>query len=95
MGRLTAFDKDPMKIAKTKGSMITAQQGNRQVTRNSSYFKKTNFKPLLHSDPDDQDTVVNWLKIVLKEIMPPVHQTYLHLERLTMTCPVQALHNNP
>ena len=57
MGRLTAFDKDPVKIVKTKGSMITAQQGNCQVTRNSSYFKKTNFKPLLQSDPDDQDTI--------------------------------------
>ena len=57
MGCLTAFDKDPVKIVKAIGSMITAQQGNRQVTRNSSYFKKTNFKPLLQSDPDDQDTV--------------------------------------
>ena len=57
MGRLTTFDKDPVKIVKTKGSMITAQQGNHQVTRNSSYFKKTNFKPLLQSDPDGQDTV--------------------------------------
>ena len=57
MGSLTAFDKDPVKIVKTKGSMITAKQGNRQVSRNSSYFKKTIFKQLLQSDPDDQDTV--------------------------------------
>ena len=57
MGHLTAFNKDPVKIVKTKGSMITTQQGNRQVTRNSSYFKKTNVKSLLQSDPDDQNTV--------------------------------------
>ena len=38
--------------------------------------------------------IVNRLKIVLKEIMPPV-QTHLHLERLTMTCPVQDLHHHP
>ena len=36
--------------------MITTEQGNHWVTRNSSYFEKTNFKPLLHGDPDNQDT---------------------------------------
>ena len=57
MGRLTAYDKDPVKIVKTKGSMITAQQGNRLVTRNSSFFKKTSFQPPVQNDLDDQDIV--------------------------------------
>ena len=52
----TVFDKEPVKIVKTNGSMITAQQGDRYITRNSSFFNKTNFKPSLVSDPDDQDT---------------------------------------
>ena len=33
------FDPKPFKIIKKKGSMITAQRGDRQITRNSSYFK--------------------------------------------------------
>ena len=95
----TAFDKDPLKIVKTKGSMITSQQGNRQVTRNSSYFKKTNFKPLLQSDSDDQHTVSdNGCELVTDSAEgnnATSSPTHLHLERLTLTCPVQDLYHHP
>ena len=75
--RLTAFDTcDPVKIVKTKGSMITAQQGKHQVARNSSYFKKPTlnhyYKVIQMTRIQLVKMVVNWFQIVLKEIMPPV-----------------------
>ena len=38
----TPFQPTPYKVIKKKGSMITAQRGSHQVTRNSSHFKKVN-----------------------------------------------------
>ena len=44
-GKLQApFQSTPYRVIRKKGSMITAQRGDRQVTRNSSHFKKINSK---------------------------------------------------
>ena len=44
-GKLQApFQPTPYRVTRKKGSMITAQRGDHQVTRNSSHFKKVNLK---------------------------------------------------
>lgn len=49
----TPFQSTPYKGIKKKGSMITAQQGSHQVTRNSSHFKKVNAGRKLECDQDE------------------------------------------
>lgn len=56
------FDHNPYKIIEINGSMITATQGNnKKITRNSSFFRKTNqnnynsIEPELLVDDDDDD----------------------------------------
>ena len=36
----TPYEETPMKVTDKKGTMITAESGERKVTRNSSYFKR-------------------------------------------------------
>jgi hypothetical protein len=38
----TPFDHIPYKVSQRKGSMITAERSDKQITRNSSHFKKIN-----------------------------------------------------
>ena len=91
--------KDPVKIVKTKGSMITAQQETASLLETAPTSRKLTlnhyYKVIQMTRIQLVKMVVNWLKIVLKKIMPPVHQTHLRLERLTMTCPVQDLYHHP
>ena len=55
-GKLQApFQSTPYRVIRKKGSMITAQRGDRQVTRNSSHFKKINSKTRPESDHGESD----------------------------------------
>jgi hypothetical protein len=45
----TPFNPEPMTIKNKKGSMITAAAENKEITRNSSFFKKIG-KPVLCDD---------------------------------------------
>ncbi|CAB4008234.1 Hypothetical predicted protein [Paramuricea clavata] len=49
----TPFQPTPYEVIKKKGSMITAQRGAHQVTRNSSHFKKVNVGTRLESGPQE------------------------------------------
>ena len=40
LGKQTPYEETPMKVTDKKGTMITAESGERKVTRNSSYFKR-------------------------------------------------------
>ena len=48
----TPFNPEPMTIKNKKGSMITAAAENKEITRNSSFFKKIG-KPVLCDDEID------------------------------------------
>ena len=49
----TPFKPEPLQITHKKGSMITAQNGERTVTRNSSFFKKLPSNIPVHPVPSD------------------------------------------
>lgn len=80
----TPYHPEPFTIIKKKGSMITARNGDRVITRNTSHFKKVRFRgndtevipeiyenPNLmtnHDQPDDQESTVT---IPSTEDIPP------------------------
>ena len=39
------YDDRPLTVVERKGSMITAQHGEQQISRNSSYFKPSPVRP--------------------------------------------------
>ena len=43
--KLTPYEPKPLTITNKKGSMITAERGNKTITRNSSFFKKSPIPP--------------------------------------------------
>ena len=49
----TPFRPEPLQITHKKGSMITAQNGECTVTRNSSFFKKLPSNTPVHPVPSD------------------------------------------
>ena len=49
------FRPEPLQITHKKGSMITAQNGERTVTRNSSFFKKLPSNTPVHPVPSDEE----------------------------------------
>lgn len=51
----TPFSPEPMEIMEKKGSMITAQNADRSVTRNSSFFKKVPPSTSVIPDVNDCD----------------------------------------
>ena len=51
----TPFKPEPLQITHKKGSMITAQNGERTVTRNSSFFKKLPSNIPVHPVPNDEE----------------------------------------
>ena len=51
----TPFKPEPLQITHKKGSMITAQNGERTVTRNSSFFKKLPSNIPVHPVPSDEE----------------------------------------
>ena len=51
----TPFNPEPLQITRKKGSMITAQNGERTVTRNSSFFKKLPSNIPVHPVPIDEE----------------------------------------
>ena len=51
----TPFKPEPLQITHKKGSMITAQNGERTVTRNSSFFKKLPSNIPVHPAPSDEE----------------------------------------
>ena len=51
----TPFEPEPLQITHKRGSIITAQDGERTVTRNSSFFKKLPSNIPVHPAPSDDE----------------------------------------
>ena len=51
----TPFKPEPLQIKPSKGSMITAQNGERTVTRNSSFIRKLPSNIAIHHVPSDEE----------------------------------------
>ena len=49
------YDHNPYKVVKKKHSMITAKRNEREITRNSSFFKPVKPSPVLLDDDEDFD----------------------------------------
>ena len=59
----TPYDSRPLTVVDKKGSMITAQRGEQQVTRNSSFFKPSPSPPVkqetLNEDTEAHDQLMD------------------------------------
>ncbi|VDI40241.1 Hypothetical predicted protein [Mytilus galloprovincialis] len=53
-----AYEPNPYNVMNKKGSMITATNGEKVVTRNSSKFKKVN-RPPIHNDDEIEEQFEN------------------------------------
>jgi len=73
----TPFKPEPLQITHKRGSMITAQNGERTITRNSSFFKKLPSNIPVHPVPSDQEeqstpeTVEPVESLALAPVEPP------------------------
>ena len=75
------FDPIPFNVIAAQGSMISAQQGNRQVTRNQSFFKRFDGKERGPEDiqekdeEDEEDKYDDYPSFCLNiPLQPPIQQ---------------------
>ena len=55
LGKGTAYEEMPMKVVARKGTMITASSGERDVTRNASFFKPFEGELRMEKFEDDDE----------------------------------------
>ena len=51
------FDHRPYTVIQKKGTMITAQRGDRNITRNSSHFKPVELETTVIVESDDDENI--------------------------------------
>ena len=50
----TPFNPEPLEITQKKGTMVTARNSRKSITRNSSFFKKVPFQDNVHETPEPE-----------------------------------------
>ncbi len=82
----TPYQRDTLTVAHKKGSMVTAENGSRSITRNTSFFKKV---PSDQDVPGDRSTSVQDDGSEPENIMPnePITPSIVNAETKTVISP--------
>ena len=86
----TVYDPTPLTVVDKKGSMITAQNKNRMVTRNSSFFKTLDQSVIKHDDDQSRDSGLDSPADIKHQQELPAARTRAHASDPSPSKPVSS-----
>ena len=86
----TVYDPTPLTVVDKKGSTITAQNENRTVTRNSSFFKTLDQSVINHDDDQSRDSGLSSLADIKHQQELPAARTRAHASDPSASKPVSS-----